>query len=283
MKIAIIPNLTRSEAIPVTLDVCRELDSLDIEYFFESEMRDDFVDTNAEFKSEDSMLSECDAVIAVGGDGSIIYAAHKAMRHDKPVLGINAGRLAFLAGLERHELHLLKNLKSGEYEVDKRIILRADIVDKGETVYSRHCINDAVIAREGKTQLIDLSVSCNGSEVNNYTGDGIIIATPTGSTAYSLSAGGPVIDPKIGCILLTPICTHSLFSRSIVFAKDSRFEIKALRKSKTSLSCDGDNPVAIPDSATVKIRKSGLSANFIRIKTDTFMDVLNVKLEQRRL
>ena len=283
MKLAILPNLTRTDALSMTQDMCRELDTMQISYAFREKEQRYFDNTAGTFASESDLLDDCDAVVAVGGDGSIIYAAHKAMRHSKPVLGINAGRLAFLAGLERHELGLLKSLKEGNYKVDRRMTLRADVIRNGEVVYHRHCINDAVIVREGKTQLIELKVNCDENHVNDYAGDGLIFATPTGSTAYSLSAGGPVVDPKIECLLMTPICTHSLFARSLVFGADAKFEIEALNRSQIAISCDGDTPVHIEDGSKIHIRKSSLTADFIRIKTDTFMDILNQKLEQRRL
>ena len=142
-----------------------------------------------------------------------------AAKAGKPILGINAGRIAFMAGLEPTELDMLKNLIDGNYENDRRMMLKADVCNSdGTVVKTCFCINDVVLARGTQIKMEDISVEHNGKLINNYTADGIIISTPTGSTAYSLSAGGPVVDPQIESILLTPICTHSLFSRALIFS-----------------------------------------------------------------
>ncbi|MCR5484797.1 MAG: NAD(+)/NADH kinase [Clostridiales bacterium] len=279
MKIAIIPNLTRKDAYAVTCDICRKLDMMGVGYMFSNDEYENFKDTAASFRSEEEMISECDTVIAVGGDGSIIYAAKKAVAFSKPVLGINAGRLAFMAGLERHELDLLENLKSGNYLTDSRMLLKADIVKDGKTVDSGFCINDAGISRAGDMRVLGLNVYDGKSFLGHYLGDGIIAATPTGSTAYSLSAGGPVVDPRIDSILLTPVCSHSFFARPLVLKSDVRLTVKKDTTGAMYLSRDGETPIAVPDGGEVRIEKAARSALFIRIKTDSFMDILRKKLE----
>ncbi len=280
MKLALLPNLTRENALEISLEVCRELDNLNTPYIFSLDDEEIFKATRAEFLPFEKMLECCDALITIGGDGTIIHAAKKAAEFGKPVLGINAGRLAFMAGLERSELKLLNCLVSGSYTVDKRMLLRAQIMRGEELLASNCCVNDTVISKSGKMKIVELSVDCNGKHINNYTGDGIIIATPTGSTAYSLSAGGPVVDPLLDSILLTPVCTHSLFIRSLILKADSTFTVRAVPGSEFSVSCDGEEPVAVPDDCSVVVGKAEISAEFIRIKPDTFIDVLNRKLAQ---
>ena len=201
------------------------------------------------------------------------------------MLGINAGRLGFMAGLERHELGLLSRLIDGTYVRDRRMMLEVKIIgSSGETFQCFSCINDAVVSRGQQFQMIEFSVDINGRRANDYLADGIIIATPTGSTAYSLSAGGPVIDPQINSIILTPICTHSLFARSIVFAPETRLAVSSdsTRGDRLFLSCDGEDGCEIPSGCRVEIGVSARKAEFIRIKSDTFIDILNTKLAQRR-
>ena len=281
MKIAILPNLTRGNARETTVQICRELDALGADALLEAPLREQFPDVAAQFLPQDEMLALCDLVIAVGGDGSIIYAAHKAIRADKPVLGINAGRLAFLAGLEGHELPLLRNLLSGEYETQRRMLLRAQILQDGQVLHEALCINDAVLSRTGAAKLTGVRVWTNGREMCEYLGDGVIVATPTGSTAYSLSAGGPIVDPVLESLLLTPICPHELSARTLLFAPETVLTMQATTEGDVGLTCDGAEPLDVPRGAQVRIARADKSAYFIRIKADTFMDVYHTKLQQR--
>lgn len=280
MKIALIPNLTRKNALSVSLDVCRQLDKLNAEYMIEAEHKDFFSETRAEFLEKDDMISACDVIIAVGGDGTIIRAA----KYGKPILGINAGRIAFMAGLEPAELDMLKNLIDGSYEIDRRMMLKVQVCDAdGNVKHASCCVNDAVVARGAKIKMEELIVEHDGRPLNCFTADGVIISTPTGSTAYSLSAGGPVVDPQIESMLLTPICTHSLFSRALIFKPDSEFRIYSKTGAEVGLSCDGEDTINVGAGEYVTVEKAEIKGEFIRIKNETFLEILNSKLEQRRL
>lgn len=280
MKIALLPNLTRKNALSVSLSVCKELDKLNADYIVKEEHKDLFSDTNAEFLNEAEMLRICDIIVAVGGDGTIIHAA----KAGKPILGINAGRIAFMAGLEPGELDMLHKLIEGDYELDRRMMLKAEIFTPDDVcVETKYCVNDVVIARGTQIKMEDISVEHNGRLINNYTADGVIVSTPTGSTAYSLSAGGPVVDPQIESILITPICTHSLFSRALIFKPDSVFKLYSPHNAELGLSCDGEDTIFVPKGHYVLVSKADVYGEFIRIKNDTFLDVLNNKLAQRRI
>ena len=281
MKIAILPNMTRENAFSVTNEICETLRALGAECLLEDTLTDVFSASGAVFLPEAQMLAACDLVIAVGGDGSIIYAAHKAIASEKPVLGINAGRLAFLAGLERHELPLLRQLFTGEYCTEKRMLLRAEVLQGDTCLYSALCVNDAVLSRMGAAKLTGICVEANGAVVGEYLGDGVILATPTGSTAYSLSAGGPIVDPSLQSLLLTPICPHALSGRTLLFSENTQIVMRRTTDTELGLTCDGAAPFPVPQDAEVRVRKADTSAYFIRIKTDTFMDILHTKLQQR--
>lgn len=286
MKAALIPNLTRTHAAEITKKVCEVLSRVGIDYAFPEEYKADLPEFAAPFIPQDMLIQGCDAVIAVGGDGSIIHAAKSAAIHHKPILGINAGNLAFMAGLEKNELGLLKELLHGGFEIDSRMML--EVVSRsqdGTQTPLGCCLNDVVIARGEQIQLIELNISCDGKSINRYCSDGVIISTPTGSTAYSLSAGGPVVDPKIEGILLTPICTHSLFSRSLIFRPDCVLSIRPSSDCAENIciSCDGGETEKFPLGGEILVKKSKLRADFIRIKSDSFIDVLNSKLAQRRV
>ncbi len=279
MKIAIIPNMTKEEAPVVTSEIASELDKLNIDYMLSKELKGTVNGTKAVFGEEDEIIRNCDTVIAVGGDGSIISAAHKAVMYNKPVLGVNAGRLAFLAGLERHELSLLRSLIDGSYCVDKRMMLSMQIVKNGEIINEALCLNDAVVSRTGAAKLTGVTVKSDGHDFCEYLGDGVIVATPTGSTAYSLSAGGPVVDPSIESIILTPVCSHSLFARSMILSDSTVLELSCTTQGETSVTCDGREPYMIPENAVIRIFKAEKYAYFIRIKSDMFTDVLKNKLK----
>lgn len=285
MKIAIIPNLTRKNTYALTIEACKILDSINIPYYLSNEYKNYFIDAiNASFCSFDFLISDCDVLIAIGGDGTVIHTAKYAALNDKAILGLNAGNLAFLSGIEKNELGLLKNLVLKNYLIEKRMMLKIDLFNYDELVYSDYCINDVVFARGQNIQLANINVACNGKMVAKYSADGVILSTPTGSTAYSLSAGGPVVDPCIETIIVTPICPHSLFSRSVIFCSDSEFTVSPSKEMTVpiSLSCDGEKSIKITSEHKCVISKADIYAKFIRLKSDTFMDILYNKLSEKK-
>lgn len=282
MKINLIPNLTRTEAAGTVAGICKSLKKLGAEYTLSETLRSSFEFTGASFMPDDEALESCDAVIAVGGDGSIIHAAKLAAVKHKPILGVNAGRLAFMAGLEDNELHLLSRLIDGDYTLDKRLMLKADILKDDKIIFSDYCVNDCLITNEEKQRMTAIDVSLNSSRFNSYLCDGILVSTPTGSTAYSLSAGGPVVDPELESILLTPLCPHSLVDRSLIFRPDSVITVNSCENQALCVSADGTKPVVLEKDCRAEISRADFTANFIRIKSDNFIDILYKKLAQRR-
>ena len=280
MKFFIIPNMTRENAHSVTSSVIKELLSLGCSISMEKSLQSQFSEFEGiGFGDQDALLSACDIVVSVGGDGSFINAAKLATDNNKPVLCVNAGKLAYLACLEGDELALLSSVVKGEYITEKRMMLSVSILDKNDRIiYHSNCINDAVVSRSGVIRIMKLSVSCNGAPLIDYMADGAIVSTPTGSTAYSLSAGGPVIDPCVESIILTPVCAHTVFSRSVVLGGNSELELVHDNSGEAILSCDGQSAVVIPEGAVVTVKKSEKCASFIKIKNDTFIDILNKKI-----
>lgn len=274
--------MTRVNAPQVTLEVCSNLSALGVSFVLSNKYSQALSTVSPEhFVPENELVASCDAVIAVGGDGSLIHAAKKAALCAKPVLGVNAGRLAYMAGLESTELDLLRELINGNYSIDRRMMLKASLLKNGDEVFSAYCINDAVVARGSRMELLETSLSCNGTHFMTYNSDGIIVATPTGSTAYSFSAGGPVIEPTVESILVTPVCNHALLSRSVIFGEDSVLGVSVSGGCEAYLSCDGGEGTPVPDGALISIEKAPIYADFIRIKSDTFMDTLGKKLSGR--
>ena len=282
MKIALLPNLTREKAKDVTFEICKWLDTYGAEFACLELYKDVFASVeNMRAMTFTELITWCDAVICVGGDGSMLNAAKQTVDFEKPILCINAGRLAFMAGLESNELELLKNLIDGNYTIDRRMLLDVKIVRNGEVISEEHTINDAVLARGALLKITDINVDCDGKRSNSYRADGVIVATPTGSSAYSLSAGGPVINPSMEAIVVTPICPQSLFARSIVFSAENKIELYCDKESGNTdlyLSIDGETSKNITAGDKIEITKSEKFAEFIRIKEDAFFEILNNKL-----
>ncbi|MBR2953623.1 MAG: NAD(+)/NADH kinase [Clostridia bacterium] len=279
MKIGIVPNFTREKTLNVTNEVIDYLEKYNIKYYFDRNNVDTFPIKVDKDNLASNLFEFTDIIIAIGGDGSFIHAAKDAAIHKKPVLCINAGNLAFLAGLEGNELGMIENLITGDYTSDKRMMLEITLKENNNERLLGYCLNDIAIARFGEIKLIDLDVYCNSKKINSYRGDGVVISTPTGSTAYSWSAGGPVIDPDLRCITLTPICTHSPLNRTFVFNENSEIMVKASKSSqKICLSTDGDKSLELNSNFEIVIRQSKYYAEFIRIKSDEFFDILINKL-----
>ena len=276
IKAGIIPNISRKTAKETTLGVIDELKKLNIDYSLPSDIAGELGLDN---KSDD-IFNESDLIIAIGGDGSFIHTAKQAAICNKPVLCINAGNIAFLAGLEANELSLLQNLITGEYNVEKHMMLDCFIEKDGNKKLIGQCLNEVVVARSSEISLVTLDAYSDGRKINNYRCDGLIVSTSTGSTAYTRSAGGPVIDPSLECIIITPICGVSSSDKALVFRNDSVISIE--RNDDTNrnicLSLDGEKSIEFEQGSKLIVSKSQLHADLIKIKSDEFFDVLNSKL-----
>ena len=267
MKISIFPNFNNDGVLQTCEEICKELDKLGVEYSVAKCNESDETGTLPLFFDTDELIENCDIVIVVGGDGTTLNVAKAASLHNKLTLGINAGRLGFMSGLERDELSLLNRLVSGDYEVEKRMMINARLMSENG-IQDFICLNDAVITRGDLARLIDVTVKSDGRVITKNRADGMIIATPTGSTAYSMAAGGPVVSPDNSCFVVTPICPHSLVNRSIVFSSDKELEITVENdKNNTSyLSIDGEKSVTVTKNSKIIISKSEYVAKLIKMK-----------------
>ena len=232
------------------------------------------------YASYDEIYSSSDLIIAIGGDGVMLEAARRATPCGIPILGINMGRVGYMTELEMNELDLLDKIFTEEYHLDERAMLRVEIrSSKGQSRFSAYALNEAVIAKGATARIIDLELSDNGRLVSEYRADGIVIATPTGSTAYSLSAGGPIVDPKLSCFCVTPICPHSLVARPLVFPDSARLEIKniCVREKNLHLTVDGKATFDLFFGDTVVITKAAISTKLLRIKDEDFYSKIRMK------
>ena len=224
-------------------------------------------------------IHHADAVVCFGGDGTILHMAKTATRVGIPILGVNIGTMGFMAELESTELEHLARLATGDFTVDNRMMLDVVVMRDREYVFHDICLNDVVITKGAVARIVHLSVACDGVQAMECGGDGIIVATPTGSTAYSLSAGGPIVEPEAGSILITPICAHDVASRCIV-ASDKRVITVGLThnaRRNAFLSVDGGKAFRLNMGDTATIRRSKLETKLIRLKDRSFYDVVNTK------
>lgn len=226
------------------------------------------------------MLSKADAVIVIGGDGTILKVAKSAALHNCPVLGINVGRLGYLASVDCDNLDILKRITTGDYSVETRMMLKAEKIIGTTVVDSCDCLNDTVISKDSLSNVIDITLKI-GNDTINYRADGIIASTPTGSTAYSLSAGGPVVDPELKCMILTPVCPHTLVARSVVLDASHEVFVKVSSNDSTSIQLlsDGRKAYDIDGNTTVKISSSELKTKFIKLNDVSVYKVFSKKTD----
>lgn len=288
MKIAILPNLSKKDADIYAQKLIKKVLSLGSKPMMLEKQGKYFNDNNIKiYKEMDELISDCDTVITIGGDGTIIHKAKYAAKFSKPILGLNLGRVGFVAELEKTEIDKIENLVEGKYEIENRAMLYVNVTNKIDSfdIKEFYALNDVVISKSAYSGVVDLNVFLNGNKMNRYIADGIILSTPTGSTAYSLSAGGPIIEPKLDCILLTPICQHSMLSRSVIFNRESKIDIntRLRRKDEVFLSVDGRDTTLINDNNTVSISLSDTKVKLIKLKKYNFYEVLDQKFSKRRI
>lgn len=225
-------------------------------------------------------IRRADALICFGGDGTILHSSKTAMRHDLPILGVNIGTVGFMAELEAGEMELLAKLGRDEYQIDERMTIFVRLFHDGRVIYRDVALNDAVITKGAVARVIQTSVLLDGVEAMNFSGDGIIAATPTGSTAYSMSAGGPIVEPQADNIILTPICAHNLQPRSLIASPQRRVEIHVSRINRRNafLSVDGGKAMKLFTGDHVMLEMGNQKIKLLKLKDTTFFDILKSKL-----
>lgn len=231
------------------------------------------------FYKLDRELPNADLVICFGGDGTILHMAKAATKHGIPILGVNIGTMGFMAELESDEMDKLKQIASGDYTIDRRMMLDVTVRRDRDVLYRDICLNDIAITKGAVARIVHLSVRCDGVQAMECGGDGIIIATPTGSTAYNLSAGGPIVEPEAKNMMITPICAHDMVSRCIVTSDKRVITVALVRNARRNafLSVDGGKAVRLNMGDITTIRKSNMETKLLRLKERSFFDVLNAK------
>jgi NAD+ kinase len=234
--------------------------------------------------STDEMIKEIGTLLVFGGDGTILNGARLAASEGVPVLGVNLGHLGFLSEIDFPDVKAgLEGIINGHYYIEERMMIEATVLRNGVGIEKSVGLNDAVITKGAFARLIFLQIRVNGEQVSTYPTDGIIISTPTGSTAYSLSAGGPVVTPDLDLMLITPICPHALWARPIVISAECLVEVELLSdKGEVMLTIDGQHGLSLVKNDIVKITRAPYKVKFVRLKARNFFRVLKQKLEGGR-
>lgn len=238
-----------------------------------------FKDKNVILTNMNDLLSNCDCIITLGGDGTILHLAGLAAPFNIPILGVNLGKVGYMAELEFNEIDELKRLLTGEYNIENRMMLCISLYRNKELHSSHYALNDAVISKGAISRIIDINVFSNSRRLLLYRADGLIVSTPTGSTAYSMSAGGPILEPDSEAYILTPICPYSLSSKPIVFSHKSQIEITLsnLKDKDAVLTIDGGKFLNIFENDRIIIKKSEYYTKLIKLKNMSFYEILNSK------
>lgn len=279
MVVAVLPNLDKpgcSEVVEKLADILKKEN-------IRAYLPDTIVAAGYEHAPEAELFSKADVIITIGGDGTIIRYAKIAAKYEKPVLGINAGRMGYLANLEQNELELVSKLKGKDYFTERRMMLSVSVVENGKQIGEYTALNDAVITSGFISRIIDVSATVAGDSIN-YRADGLIVSTPTGSTAYSMSAGGPIIDPLMQSMCITPICSHSLAAKPILMSANSTIKLKAYSKKRTEiyLTVDGRKVCAVKPYTEIFIKKSPDCVKLIRLNNRSFYKTLSYKFRDAR-
>lgn len=229
---------------------------------------------------------DMECIIVLGGDGTLLQVAGDTIHMDIPLLGINLGTLGYLAEVEKSNItDALEALMAEEYEIEERMMLSGEVYDKRSKKESTYALNDIVITRYGSLRIISYDIYVNGQFLNSYHADGIILSTPTGSTGYNLSAGGPIVEPKAELIVITPICPHTLHKRSIVLAADDKITVEIVsgkdgKNQEVEVSFDGKHNRAIHTGDKIEIMQSVHKTKIIKLSKVSFLEVLRKKMSE---
>ncbi len=225
-------------------------------------------------------LHNCDLVVAFGGDGTILHLAKACALRGVPLLGVNLGSLGFMSDLEVGEMDLLRNLAQGKYKKERRMMLDVSVLRDGRSVYNNSALNDAVVSKGAMARVIRLQVTAGEEQLGAFAGDGLVVASPTGSTAYSLSAGGPIVEPTAQNFVISPICAHTIFPRSIVLSSTGTVNISQAEQGRKQayLSVDGGKAFLLRQGDRVRICRSRHETELLRLTDKSIYQILRTKM-----
>ncbi|HHW56681.1 MAG TPA: NAD(+)/NADH kinase [Clostridia bacterium] len=281
-KVGVIPNINKDKDLEVTKSVVKWLLEQESEPYLNEIVASKIGYEEYSGKPTD-IYSKCDFIIALGGDGTILNVARLCAPFGTPIFAVNLGHLGFLTDVDINEVFIaLEKIYRGEYAVEKRMMLEANVVKNDMEVINFRALNDIVITRGAFSRMARINTYVNDNYVDTYLADGVIIATPTGSTAYSLSAGGPIVYPTVEVIIITPICPHTLYSRSIIVSSEDVIRLEISEENQDlMITTDGQQGYKLDYRDVIYIKKSNEYTNLIKVKNTNFFDLLRDKLTER--
>ena len=234
------------------------------------------------FSRLDRELPGADLIVCFGGDGTILHMAKSAARRDIPMIGVNIGTMGFMAELESSEMEQLARIVTGDYTIDTRMMLDVTIQRDRDIIFHDICLNDVAITKGSVGRIVTLNVKCDNVTALECGGDGIVISTPTGSTAYNLSAGGPIVEPDARNIIITPLCAHDMISRSMIMSDKRTVTVQMVQNVRRNafLSVDGGKAIRMNTGDTAIIKKTSLETKLLRLNNRSFYEVLNTKFQK---
>ena len=287
MKIILAPNPYRDKQFQTALQAKKILEEsgcqtcmclpFDVDRDFELPRGIRFTDIRTEIRDADMLIS-------FGGDGTILHTSKIATQHNLPVLGVNIGTMGFIAELESGELELLRKLPKKEYTIENRSMLDITVTNGTQQTFHEIALNDTVVTKGAIARVIQISVCCDGVEATNFSGDGVIVCTATGSTAYSMSAGGPIIEPSAKNLLMTPICAHAMLAKSIVLGprRVVTIRVSKIGRHNAFLSVDGGRAYRLNPNDVITVKSSDRATRLVRLKDMSFFELLNRKFIDRQ-
>ena len=283
MTVYISPNPGKAMAYGISQRAAQILLTHGAQVLMQDGLQAECMTMGVKYLTQKECLERTDVILTIGGDGTILHAANLSLEYRKPILGINLGRCGFLATCEVDEMEAkLSAVARGEYFLDNRMLLYVRVL--GDDSWEGHALNDVVMTKGRLQQAVDFSIYCDDILVEHYRGDGVIVATPTGSTAYSLAAGGPILDSQTKGIVVTPICPHSLASPAMVFAQERKINlcVGQVADEEVFISCDGDAGYSVKAGATAEVRLSDQVVQLITFSKADQFQAIDQKLRGRR-
>lgn len=262
-------------------EIATYLRRIDLRVLFDEDSAKLIPPTGLEVAGRRTIGRQCDLAIVMGGDGTLLNAARSLVDFQVPILGVNLGRLGFLADVSPYEIpHSLDEVLKGQFREEERSLLHAEIVREERAITQCDALNDIVVHKRDVARMIEVEAHLDGKFLNAYRADGLIIATPTGSTAYALSGGGPIIHPALEAVVLVPICPHTLTHRPIVIGADNEIEVRVNESNTihTQVTCDGQISLAIKPGDRVVIRKKRRKLRLIHPASHDYFEILRAKL-----
>ena len=282
MKIILSPNPYRDRGLKTAQSAARILKEVGVETCFCLPFEPDphfELPKNLVYADMDSEIGDADFLICFGGDGTLLHAAKLARAFDVPIMGVNMGSVGFLAELEHSELKQITRLAKREYSIERRMMLDVSLIHENREIFSDHALNDAAITKGAVARVVEMGVYSDGELISSISGDGVVVATPTGSTAYSLSAGGPVVEPTAENLIITPICAHDMQTRAIVTSADREITVQLARTGRKNafLSVDGGKAVRLSSGDRITIRRSEHVTRLLRLTGRSFFEIIQNK------